>query len=100
MKFILLLLICFNTYASCRSESVKHKFDISQGYSHGRKGYVVDHICALEQGGLDIISNMQYQTIIAGHQKDRIELTPLGKALYCNSLNSLPIRTVFNCKGK
>ena len=78
----------------------KHKFDIQEGYPHGRKGYVVDHVCALEQGGLDNVNNMQYQTIEEGHKKDKIELTPLGKSLYCNSLNSLSIRTVFNCKGK
>jgi hypothetical protein len=99
MKYFLLLLLCFDVSASCRSASVKHKFDVQEGYPHGRKGYVVDHVCALAQGGLDNVINMQYQTIEEGHKKDRIELTPQGKILYCNSKNSLPIRTVFNCKG-
>ena len=98
MKYLLLLLICFNASASCRSTNVKHKFDVQEGYPHGRKGFVVDHVCALAVGGIDDVKNMQYQTIEEGHKKDRVELTPLGKTLYCNSLNSLSIRTVFNCK--
>lgn len=88
----------FDISANCRSASVKHQFDVQNGFPHGRKGYVVDHICALQQGGLDNVNNMQYQTIKEGHKKDKIELTPKGKALYCNDVNSLPIRTVFNCK--
>jgi hypothetical protein len=37
-------------------------------------GYVVDHIKALGCGGADRPYNMQYQTIAAGHAKDRVEL--------------------------
>jgi hypothetical protein len=82
----------------CRSESVKHRFDVLNGYPHGRKGYVVDHVCALAQGGLDDVKNMQYQNIIEGHIKDRIENTPMGKIKYCTPSNSTPTRQVFNCK--
>lgn len=100
MKYIviLLLLLSFNINASCRSSSVKHRFDISQGYPKGHKGYIVDHICALKCGGLDIIENMQYQTISESKIKDRTETTPEGCKRDCNPSNSLPNRTVFNCR--
>jgi hypothetical protein len=84
--------------AACRSSAVKHKFDLSQGYAHGRKGYVVDHICSIFNHGIDDITNMQYQTIADAKAKDRIENTAYGKKLYCNSKNSTPTRKVFNCK--
>ena len=86
--------------AACRSSAVKHKFDLSQGYAHGRKGYVVDHICALAMGGIDDIRNMQYQTISESKAKDKIENTPYGKKKWCNSINSTKTRQVFNCNGK
>lgn len=85
-------------HASCRDAVVKHKFDALNGYPHGRPGYVVDHICALANGGIDDISNMQYQTIKDGKLKDKVENTPEGKKLYCNPHNSTPTRQVFNCK--
>jgi hypothetical protein len=84
--------------ASCRSASVKHQFDVSQGFKHGRKGFIVDHVCSLFNNGIDNISNMQYQTIADSKKKDRIENTPYGKKLYCNFKNSTPTRQVFNCK--
>jgi len=83
---------------SCRDYHIKKAFDKSQGYPHGRKGMIVDHICALANGGIDSITNMQYQTPIESKKKDLIENTPLGKKLYCNSSNSSAYRTVFNCK--
>ena len=103
MKTLMLIamLITHPTHAdatTCRSQSIKHQFDKQQGYSHGRKGYVVDHKCALSNGGLDSIINMQYQTIEEGKIKDRIEGTPAGKLMYCNPMNSTPTRQVFNCK--
>lgn len=85
-------------YSSCRSQHVKHKFDVLNGYPQGRKGYVVDHMCALANGGLDIIDNLQYQTIADAKAKDRIENTPQGRTMFCNADNSLPYRTVFNCR--
>ena len=45
----------------------------TQKYSQRCPGYVVDHIQALDCGGLDAPSNMQYQTIAAGKAKDKIE---------------------------
>lgn len=84
--------------STCRSYAVKHKFDVLNGYSHGRSGYVVDHVCALANGGIDAVSNMQYQTIADGKVKDRIENTALGKRKFCNKDNSTPTRQVFNCK--
>jgi hypothetical protein len=58
--------------------------------------YIVDHVCALAQGGRDAAINMQYQTIADSKAKDRIENTPVGKALYCDKKNSTPTRQVFN----
>lgn len=84
--------------ASCRSASVKHKFDVQQGFPHGHKGFIVDHICALANGGIDSPINMQYQTLIDSAEKDRIENTKEGKKLFCNLTNSTPTRQVFNCK--
>lgn len=83
---------------SCRSQSVKKEFDRRNGYPKGRKGYVVDHICALGNGGLDIQENLQYQTLDESKKKDKIENTKKGRELFCTSENSLPYRTIFNCK--
>jgi 5-methylcytosine-specific restriction endonuclease McrA len=95
---IVLTLLPFESYASCRSQSVKKKFDRLNDYPYGRKGYVVDHICALSCGGKDILSNLQYQTINEGKLKDRWETTKTGCAVTCNKDNSTPKRMVFNCK--
>ena len=45
-----------------RSEKAKREFERETGYPHGRKGYVVDHIIPLSEGGADDPSNMQWQT--------------------------------------
>jgi hypothetical protein len=84
--------------ATCRSQNVKHQFDVYKGYPNGRKGFVVDHICALECGGFDAIVNMQYQDKEDSLLKDRWERTKSGCALTCNSSNSTKTRQVFNCK--
>lgn len=83
---------------TCRNAAVKHAFDRQEGYPHGRNGYVVDHVCALVQGGLDSVVNMQYQTIVEGRIKDKIENSLVGRAAFCTPLNSTPTRQVFNCK--
>jgi hypothetical protein len=95
---IILFFTSLDAGATCRSPKVKHKFDVEQGYPHGRKGYVVDHTCALFCGGRDVTANMQYQTIAAGKRKDRWETTPLGCNATCTPQNSTPKREVFNCK--
>lgn len=56
-----------------RSESAKHDFMKQSGYPKGRKGYVVDHIKPLKEGGCDCPSNMQWQTIEEGKAKDKWE---------------------------
>lgn len=97
--FVLFVITMFVADAStCRSIKVKRQFDVLQGFPHGRKGYVVDHICALVQGGIDSPKNMQYQTLAEGHIKDKIENTEAGKKLFCTPQNSTPTRQVFNCK--
>jgi hypothetical protein len=56
-----------------RSEAAKHQFEVQTGYSHGRPGYVIDHIKPLACGGADAPSNMQWQTIEAAKLKDKTE---------------------------
>ena len=96
--FLLALFFTEDSKASCRSEAVKHKFDVQHGYPHGRKGFVVDHVCALECGGIDAPINMQYQDKAASQQKDRWERSAKGCALTCDASNSTKTRQVFNCK--
>lgn len=99
MKLIFILFfVSFNAFSACRNPIIKHKFDMQQGYPHGRKGYIVDHICALAQGGIDAPINMQYQTKADSIAKDKIENTLYGKTLFCRPKNSTPTRQVFNCK--
>lgn len=82
---------------SCRNTNKAQKFRRDQGYK-GHKGYIVDHICALECGGLDLPINMQIQSTEESKKKDKWERTPEGCKSTCFSFNSLPKRTVFNCK--
>ena len=62
-----------------RSQSVKNEFQRqhpcpSTGRTTGAcPGYVKDHIVALDCGGPDAVSNMQWQTIAAARAKDRWE---------------------------
>ena len=56
-----------------RSESAKKEFMRETGYSHGRPGYVVDHIVPLKRGGADAPYNMQWQTKAEAKGKDRWE---------------------------
>jgi len=101
--FLLLIALSFASYAdetTCRSQTQKHHFDKQQGYPHGRRGFVVDHVCPLECGGIDNPINMSYQTFIEGHKKDRWERTDFGCKSLCNDKNSTPKREVFNCKIK
>jgi hypothetical protein len=84
--------------ATCRDAGVKRDFDKMMGFPHGRRGYIVDHVCALVVGGRDITENMQYQTIADSAVKDRVEDTPYGRKKWCTPLNSTPKRMVYNCK--
>ena len=56
-----------------RSESARHTFMKQTGYPHGRKGYVIDHIIPLKEGGCDCPANMQWQTIQDAKAKDKWE---------------------------
>ena len=100
MRYLILLLVLQTADASCRDPKQKHAFDKLNGYPHGRPGYVVDHVCALECGGIDSPKNMQYQTIQDGKAKDKWERTETGCHTLCNPENSTATRQVFNCRGK
>jgi hypothetical protein len=98
LRVLLLLIVSFPLSAACRDPAVKHKFDRLNGFPQGRPGYIVDHVCALAQGGIDDVRNMQYQTIADSRKKDRIENTAEGRRLFCTPRNSTPTRQVYNCK--
>jgi hypothetical protein len=57
----------------CRSLAVKHEFWEMSGHPHGWKGHIVDHRRALLCGGLDAVSNMQWETVAEAKAKDRWE---------------------------
>jgi hypothetical protein len=56
-----------------RSSKAKDAFKRATGYSHGRPGYVIDHIQPLACGGADLPSNMQWQTKADAAAKDKTE---------------------------
>lgn len=62
-----------------RSRGVANAFKRAQpcpatGKSKGPcPGYVIDHVIPLACGGEDAVSNLQWQTVTAGRQKDRWE---------------------------
>lgn len=95
--FTILLLSSFFVEAACRSETQVNKFKRLTGFPKGRPGYVVDHICALAQGGIDSTINMQWQTVADSKMKDKVENTPIGKVKWCTPENSTSERKVFNC---
>lgn len=108
MKFLCILIMLFiatpaHAY-TCRNSVVKRRFDTMSGYPHGRPSlpgeekWIVDHICALGNGGRDSVKNMQYQSLSKSRKKDLIENTWQGKKLFCTPQNSTPTRQVFNCK--
>lgn len=101
-KYIILsvlMAISFSVSANlCRSQKTVRDFNRQHGNSRNPAGMVVDHICPLACGGLDITTNMQYQTIADSKAKDSWEITKEGCSKLCNSSNSKPTRTVFNCK--
>jgi hypothetical protein len=66
-----------------RSAAAKHAFEVQTGYSHGRPGYVVDHVKPLACGSADTPSNMQWQTVAAGKAKDKVERQGCGAVKKC-----------------
>ena len=58
-----------------RSSKERYDFMKQTGYSHGRKGYIIDHIIPLSEGGCDCPSNMQWQTIDEAKRKDKNMMT-------------------------
>ena len=79
-KFFLLLALGFILAIPCqarehRSWKQKHIFEIETGHPRGWPGHVVDHIIPIAPpcNGPDLASNMQWETIEAGKQKDEWE---------------------------
>jgi hypothetical protein len=63
-----------NRSSSTRAAFVRQHPCPATGKTSGRcPGYVVDHVKALECGGADSPSNMQWQTVAAAKAKDRTE---------------------------
>lgn len=56
-----------------RGAKARHQYMRMTGHPHGWPGHVVDHKVALECGGIDAPSNMQWQTIAAAKAKGRTE---------------------------
>ena len=83
---------------SCRSTSVKHKFDRLNGYPNGRREHIVYHVCSIYNSWIDDVRNMNYQTLDESKTKDKVENTEYGKSKWCNKTNSTTTRLVFNCK--
>lgn len=63
-----------------RSEAAKREFLKSKGYSEVPKGYQVDHIVPLSQGGADKPSNMQLLTIQQHAEKTARERQQLSES--------------------
>ena len=81
MACCLALAPCLTLAKEYRSLEVKHEFQRQHPCpSTGRPtgacpGYIKDHIRALDCGGPDAVSNLQWQTIAAAKAKDRWERT-------------------------
>ncbi len=62
-----------------RSQKAKNRFKLSHpcpatGLEYGAcPGYIIDHVIALDCGGIDDPSNMQWQTISEAKSKDKWE---------------------------
>lgn len=101
MKILLLLLLfCTDTNAVIRSQTVIYNFKknypcptdfIRDGKCWAR----VDHICALQDNGVDSTPNLQWQRYDLSLLKDKEEGTIVGKQKYCNNKNSTLNRQVF-----
>ncbi len=104
LLLIILIAVSFDAISACRSAKAVREFrkdhpcPVTGKKTGACHDQIVDHICALAQGGIDDKANMQWQTHFESKKKDRIENTPKGKAMFCNPSNSTPTRQVFNCK--
>jgi hypothetical protein len=56
-----------------RSRPLLEAFKTATGFPHGRPGYVIDHVVPLCAGGVDALTNLQWQEIRASYRKDVYE---------------------------
>lgn len=74
---VLLLISISFAEATCppvhRSRAVVRHFMRQTGFPRGRSGYVVDHVLPLCAGGMDAVSNLQWQALATSRVKDRQE---------------------------
>ena len=75
LPILLFALLCTVPLAAetIRSPTVHRAFLRQTGHPHGWPGHVVDHVFPLCAGGVDAVSNLQWQTVADAHVKDRAE---------------------------
>lgn len=80
MKYLLLTLLLAISFSSTARDAKQvyafHKLvpcPTTGKIQRTCKGYIVDHIVPLACGGVDNVSNMQYQTIADAKTKDKVE---------------------------
>lgn len=70
---VCLLSVTLDAQPAHRSRSVIQAFKVATGYPHGRPWYVIDHIIPLCAGGVDALTNLQWQERQASYRKDVYE---------------------------
>lgn len=69
----LLSLLSVDTPRIHRSRPLLESFKQITGYPTGRPGYVIDHVIPLCAGGVDALTNLQWQEKHASYRKDVYE---------------------------
>lgn len=73
MKLVIVLLSLLSAQPVHRSRPLLESFKVVSGYPNGRLGYVIDHVIPLCAGGVDALTNLQWQEKQASYRKDVYE---------------------------